>query len=528
MSISENIFKLRERLGLSQEAFAEKLQVSRQAVQKWEKGLTRPDLENLLVMSHLFGVSLDSLVSDGWTRFPEANENGGVEPNFAKQHPWECYSAQLGIEYCQCKEEGLDVESYEALFSAVRGLNPGKMKSRLADILYEAISCAPLRKDYPYREPSDLEGIRLLCNPKSVPPLQESSNRLRERIAGAWYGRICGCLLGKPIEGIHLDELIPLLKETGNYPMYRYIRASDLTEEIYEKYKFNLRGRCFADTVSCAPADDDTNYVVLYQLLIEKYGFDFTPSNVAELWMKYQPKTAYCTAERVAYCNFVKGYAPPDSAVFQNPYREWIGAQIRGDYFGYIHPGDPSAAAEMAYRDACISHAKNGIYGEMFASALIACAAVASSAEEMLEGAMGQIPSTSRLYKALDDVLNSYRNGLSSEDCFSMIHSRFDDHSSHDWCHTISNAMIVAAALLYGNGDFGRSICLAVQAGFDTDCNGATVGSVVGMWKGIHSLPSEWTEPVRGRLETQILGLENVFVDSLIDKTMEHINALKK
>ncbi|MBQ4323779.1 MAG: ADP-ribosylglycohydrolase family protein [Clostridia bacterium] len=523
MAISGNIFKLRERMGLSQAAFAEKLEVSRQAVQKWEKGTSQPDLGNLIAMSRLFGVSLDSLVSERWERFPEGTGGIQVQPDFAGQHPWESYAAELDVEYRQCMEEGLNLDEYESLFAAVRKLKAGKIKSRLADILYEIVISAPRREGYAYLEPSDWESIRSLCSPVSLPEYKESATALRRRIEGAWYGRICGCLLGKPIEGIRLDVLIPLLKETGNYPLHRYLLKSDLSEELYGRYKFNLRNRCFADTVSCAPADDDTNYTVLYQLLIEKYGRDFTPANVAELWMRYQPKTAYCTAERVAFCNFVKGYCPPDSAVYQNPYREWIGAQIRGDYFGYIHPGNPEGAAEMAYRDACISHVKNGIYGELFAAALLACAPVVSSAEELVEGAMGQIPNTSRLYEALASVLRCYREGQSEDSCFEMIYGRYDDHSGHDWCHTISNAMIVAAALLYGNGDFARSVCIAVQAGFDTDCNGATVGSAVGMWKGVGAIPAEWLRPVNGRLKTQILGREEVSVDRLVDTTLAHM-----
>ena len=191
-------------------------------------------------------------------------------------------------------------------------------------------------------------------------------SRLRDKIVGAWYGRICGCSLGKPIEGVRNPELGILLRETGNYPMHRYIKRSDLSDELLGRVGSWLGKNMYADISECALADDDTNYTVLYQELIEKYGRDFTSKNVADIWLDRQPKNAYCTAERAAFCNFVKGFAPPASAEYKNPYREWIGAQIRGDYFGYINPGDPETAADMAYRDACVSHTKNGIYCEIF------------------------------------------------------------------------------------------------------------------------------------------------------------------
>lgn len=93
------------------------------------------------------------------------------------------------------------------------------------------------------------------------------------------------------------------------------------------------------DEVSAMPMDDDTNYVVLAQILVDTYGRDFTPYDVSRVWLDYQKKDAYCTAERVAYRNFINGYVPPQSACYQNPFREWIGAQIRGDYYGYVNPG---------------------------------------------------------------------------------------------------------------------------------------------------------------------------------------------
>ena len=170
------------------------------------------------------------------------------------------------------------------------------------------------------------------------------------------------------------------------------------------------------------PVDDDTNYVVLAQKIIEKYGRAFTPYDVSKAWLTYQGKDAYCTAERVAFCNFVKGYAPPQSAIYKNPYREWIGAQIRGDYFGYINPGDPRLAAEMAWRDASISHVKNGIYGEMFVAAMLVIAATTNSIEKIISLGLAEIPQTSRLYESIMLILDSYKRGASVQDCFKMIH----------------------------------------------------------------------------------------------------------
>ena len=262
----------------------------------------------------------------------------------------------------------------------------------MADVIFDLVQNAGQREGYPYVEPSDLEGIRSLRKPYEFDENMPDRDALKEKIHGAWLGRICGCLLGKTVEGIKTHELHPLLKETGNYPMYRYIRRAEITEEMLEKYQYGLRGRCYADQVEFMPYDDDTNYMVLSQELVEKYGRDFTPYDVSRTWLALQPKDSYCTAERVAFCNFVKGYEPPASAVYKNPYREWIGAQIRGDYFGYINPGDPEMAAEMAFRDASISHIKNGIYGEMWAAAMIACAAVTDNIEDIILGGLAQLP----------------------------------------------------------------------------------------------------------------------------------------
>lgn len=522
MNFANSIYKIRTQSKLTQAQFAELFDVSQQSIQKWESGASVPDIDKIIRIAKKFDVSLDDLLMENDNRVvEEMNKTGILKPQYQNIHDWEFYSSNLMTEFQQSLEEGLDIEAYKDIFNSVSILPKGEIKKRFGDILFDVISAAKLKEGYPYIEPSDLDRIQKLRQGENKIRTFDKSD-LKNKISGAWYGRICGCMLGKSVEGVHTSDLIPFLKATDNYPMHRYIYRSDLESVDLTKYKFNFAGRIYADEIDGMPVDDDTNYVVLAQKVIDKYGREFTPHDMSKAWLTYQAKDAYCTAERVAFCNFVKGYEPPQSAIYKNPYREWIGAQIRGDYFGYINPGFPELAAEMAWRDASISHIKNGIYGEMWVAAMIAVAAYTDDVAEIILGGLAEIPYTSRLYESIVLIMESYKSGMSQEECFDMIHKKYDEHSGHGWCHTISNAMIVAASLLYGEGDFSKSICMAVETGFDTDCNGATVGSILGMANGESSIPSCWKAPINDTLHTSIFGVGTVKISDCVEKTFKH------
>lgn len=503
MSKAEEIKRMRTAAGLTVKGLAEKSGIEIKTLYDLEEGIAFPS--DRQAESLKIGAGKESIKAD-----------------LPSLHSWELYSDELMTEYRQCIEEGLAVKEYEALFKAVSEMPRNEYRERMADVIFDIVSNAPETQGYAYVEPTELCEIRAERGEPiakvTVPP-----KALEEKTAGAWYGRICGCFLGKAVEGIRTDELVPFLKKTGNYPMHRYISHSDLTPENLDGMRYNLNNGVHPDEVKSAPADDDTNYLVLYQELVEKYGKGFTSKNVADFWLDKQPKNAYCTAERVAFCNFVKGYTPPDSAKYKNPFREWIGAQIRGDYFGYISLGDPEAAAEAAYRDAIISHTKNGVYGEMYFAALIARAAVTKDIREALLTCLAVVPRRSRFHESIMQIINAFDGGMTSEECFAQIHERWNEHSGHDWCHVLSNAEIVAASLLYGGGDYGKTVCLAVQTGFDTDCNAATAGSVIGVMHGISAIGEEWTAPMHGKLDTQIFGVGTVNIDDRIAMTLRHI-----
>ena len=237
------------------------------------------------------------------------------------------------------------------------------------------------------------------------------------------------------------------------------------------------------------------------------------------MWLSDLPVIVTCTAERIAYRNALCGLTPPQTAEYKNPYREWIGAQIRGDLFGYINPADLKTAAHMAWRDARISHIKNGIYGEMFISAMLAAAAVCSDREEVVRAGLSQIPYKSRLAEQVRLVIDWYHEGISVDDATARVHELYNEYIEHDWCHTISNAMLVVIGILFGGGDLAKSICPIVQAGFDTDCNGATIGSIIGMMLGADGIPEKWTAPFCDTLRTGVADYNLVKISELARET---------
>ena len=433
--------------------------------------------------------------------------------------------SDLSIECQQIHDEGAKIPSELATelekLLAFEGVEDDEFHNRVRRFL-EQSAFFPILKEYPYNEPSDLTTIQKL-RPKIIPTDQLEINltdkEYLDRIYGAWLGRCSGCLLGKPIEGLQVSAIWPYLRETNQFPLVNYLDSS-LSEALKGKFSFET-SRGYIDQIDHMVEDDDLNYTVISLAVMSHFGWGFTPDNVTTFWLENLPAYHTFTAERVAYRNFLLNKYPPDSAFYCNPYREWIGAQIRGDFWGYVCPGEPARAATLAWRDASLSHIKNGIYGEMWVAAMCSAAASAISPRQVLEIGLSQIPEMSRLSHSLHEVIEWYDSGKSVEEAVDLIHQHWDDSNPHHWCHTLSNAQIVALGLLWGEGNFERSISWAVTSGFDTDCNGATVGSVIGMLQGANRLPGKWINKLNNKLDTGITGYHHVLISDLAERTLE-------
>lgn len=434
----------------------------------------------------------------------------------------------LQIERLQALDEGRDLSSVEAEFTAIAELDLDEPASQQrAEALLEAVQDLPVVPDYAYVEPSDLAGIQAARPaPGYLPRPGLDHAALLDKALGAWAGRAAGCLLGKPVEGRRAWQIEKYLKTQNRWPLDRYF-SLDIPEDIAKECGFNTSWRAlYEEGINCMVEDDDTNYTATGLAICRQYGAGFTPDDVGRFWLGNLPILHVCTAERSAYRNLVAGLAPPESALFHNPYREWIGAQIRADFFGYVNPGQPERAADFAWRDASISHIRNGLYGEMWVAAMLAAAYVSDDLETVIRAGMAQIPAQCRLQEALEHMLGLHGSGATYEQAVADLRSRWDENSGHHWCHTVSNAELVAIALLWGEKDFGKTICYAVMPGFDTDCNGATAGSVLGLMLGGTALPQQWIAPLSDTLLTGVAGYYKVSLTQMARETMELIGAL--
>ncbi|MGH4027605.1 ADP-ribosylglycohydrolase family protein [Actinomycetota bacterium Odt1-20B] len=466
----------------------------------------------------------------------------------------------VGHELRQAEEEGRDTTAVRARWLRAGGhlappragastTPPAPHLRALAEQLLDELAdqSHPLGADVPHGEwglPCS-SGVESLGkgghNPRVTAPLAESPPRPgsrgeapvsgrggpgaskpthHTRLHAAWLGRATGCLLGKPVEKLPLHGIRQLAQATGNWPLTNYFTAHGVPEELLAAHPWNKRSAptSLAENINGMPEDDDLNYPLLGLLLLQRHSHEFTTTDVARLWLEELPAARTFTAERIAYRNLLHGIEPPHTARHHNPFREWIGALIRADVHGWTNPGDPTAAADAARRDAALSHTDNGVYGAMFAAATIATAASGTAdVHQCLRSGLTVVPDGSRLARAVRHGMQLAHSARDFDDVVDDLHAAY---GTYHWVHVVPNAALLAAALTHADGDFTGSVTRAVSGGWDTDSNGATAGSVAGLLAGHpDALPDRWTAPLHNRLATSVGGFDGIGFDTLADLT---------
>ena len=414
----------------------------------------------------------------------------------------------IKAELKQRAEEGCDTtEITERITVALQG------KDNNDDIyqLYEELIALPIEKTYPYIEPSDLETIQAQ-RPSGVRDLEIdwNSERIYDQIYGAWLGRAAGCVLGKPVEGWPKARIDKYLKDHNIDILDNYLPFDE--KVLPGVHKVSTRGN-----INFMPRDDDMDYVIIGLLALEKRGIKTSARTIANTWVDRLPFNVVYTAEECAYRNFVNSIWPPLSGTHRNPFREWIGAQIRADVFGYVTPGLPEIGAKLAFNDASISHDKNGIYGEMFVAAMLSAAFKLETVKEIINAGLAEIPENCRLAEAVRDTMH----WCETLPTWELVWERINESVGHYHAvHTINNAALVVMGLFFGENDFEKGIVCTVRGGWDTDCTGATVGSILGLRLGAKNLPSKWISPLNDRLKSVVRDENDNQISELAKRTL--------
>ncbi len=243
---------------------------------------------------------------------------------------------------------------------------------------------------------------------------------------------------------------------------------------------------------------------------------------MAKIWLDYLPPGRIFTAERVAVRNLLEACLPPQTATRRNPFREWIGARLRVDAYGWAAPGDPVGAARMAWEDARVSHTANGVYAAMFMAAAHAASLSEWSSAACADIGLSVVPARSRLAEALRTARDLA--GEREWEWESVVDELYARYGRYHWVHAINNTALAAAALYAFDGDFSGGISAVVRGGWDTDTNGAAVGSILGATVGVAGIDERWASPLGGplggRFASSLPGFGGITVDELVQRTL--------
>lgn len=319
-------------------------------------------------------------------------------------------------------------------------------------------------------------------------PYDVKSRKFKENITAGWWGQLIGGAFGTALEGYTTDNLRKVFGELRNY--------------VRKPNTFN----------------DDITYELAFLKAFEEYGYDITSKDIALEWVALIPSG--WSAEEIALENIRKGIFPPESGIYQNPFSEWIGAQMRGAICGMIAPANPKEAARLAWIDGVISHANNGVIGEIFNAVLVSLAFVEKDVRKLIEKTIDAIPKDCEYHYVITYAYNKCKQSLNWEQAWKSCEEEF---KKYNWVHAYPNAAAEVIALWFGNGDFDETLFIVGMEGQDVDCNAAQIMNAVAVINGMEEIPSKWIEPIGENLETYVRGMEKMKIQELIDWTSRSV-----
>ena len=314
----------------------------------------------------------------------------------------------------------------------------------------------------------------------------------RQKLLGCWMGKNIGGTLGAPFE------------------WYRGI--NDVTY-----YTQELSGNPLPN--------DDLDIQLLWLVMLEEQGIEVNAALMAEYWQHFV--TPHWAEYGNAKINLQGGLQPPYSGIRNNYFKDSCGAFIRSEIWACIAPGNPQLAATYAYEDASIDHGDGeGMYAEIFTAVMESAAFVINDPKKLIDIGLSYIPADCGIAGAVrlavtlydegktwlaarDEMLRQFRGSAFYNNINRVAQADIDKGFADGklgW-DAPSNIGILVMGLLYGEGDFDKSLCVAVNCGEDTDCTGATIGALFGIMHGIEAIGEKWITPIGRSIKTACLNL---------------------
>lgn len=269
----------------------------------------------------------------------------------------------------------------------------------------------------------------------------------------------------------------------------------------YENTREYLDVKDFKTEKGVTYPNDDLDLQIVWLYAMENLPPETVDCKVlGEMWLSYV--TPHWNEYGIGKHNMKRGILPPLSAEYENTWKDSNGAWIRTEIWAALFPGCPELACKYAMEDAKVDHGSGeGTIAAAYVAALESMAFFVSDVRFLIEKALNFIPEESRVSKSVKYAIECYEKGLSPREARDAI-QQLNADLGDGWFEAPSNIGYVILGLLYGEGDFKKSMLTAVNCGDDTDCTAATLGSILGIAKGSAGIPSDWSEHIGDAIVT--------------------------
>ena len=383
--------------------------------------------------------------------------------------------------------------------------------------------------------------------PPSVPLKPLAWDTYLDKVQGAWMGKMIGVTFGQPWEFQYQNT--PIGFDITDWPLsptrmkaYRARAENKPDQEDWnpitreaDNQKIVILHKFIVDSEKehpsfGAPDNDDIYINLLFLYCLRKYGIDVDPVTVAHEWDAKIRQVWHANDQGLQ--NIRKGILPPDSGNPRyNLHADDIDFQIESDIFGMISPGMPQVSNRYGQRMGHIMNYGDGVYGGMFIAAMYTQAFFANNIREVVEKGLKAIPGQSLYAQLIRDVIRWHdENPTDWLKTWHLVQEKWGetDHCPDGYKQPFNidaklNGGYVVMGLLYGNGDWYKTMNYATRSGQDADCNPANAAGILGTLLGAHAIPAEYRDPLHNTYWNKTLaGLPDSFeIDVLSEDTAQ-------